>query len=492
MKKFTWLLCVFFLMLSLSCRHDDGGDSDISGESSINDFVWKGLNSWYYWQKDVPNLADQAFSSENAYQSFLTDKEPDDLFYSLLYNYGTTDRFSWIVEDVDELLQQFSGISKSSGMDVSLGYKTSGKELVGIVNYVIPDSPADQAGVKRGDVIAEVNGASLTVDNYSSLFSDHFTMGIAQSVSVTSAGVITSGIAKTLTINAAVIEENPVAFYKTFDENGKKIGYLVYNGFRSNYNDELNTAFGKMKQDGVTDLILDLRYNGGGSVETAVALGQMITGQFTGSPYVLLDFNDKHSKYNETYKLEEKVTKYDFINGQTQATGEESINSLHLSKVYVLTSSGTASASELTINGLQAYVDVVLIGGRTYGKFVGSITLYDSPKNDFLSYDNRNKSHNFAMQPITFAYYNANRDEHPSAGITPDYSVSFFDYLGTLGAFGDTSDIALSKAIQLITGHSRAARTTVKNYPAIAQPFFGSTKTFRKFGTELYQEHPLR
>ena len=498
MKKFSWALWMLILMtVVVSCRHDNDNDNDtetpVKVDNSINDFVWKGMNSWYYWQKNVPNLSDTAFPSEKNYQSFLQGKEADALFYSLLYQYETTDRFSWIVDNVDELLGQFSGISKSSGMDFSLGYKKSGsQDLVGIVNYVIPSSPADKAGVKRGDVIVQINGATLNVNNYRGLIADSFSVGMAENVSVNSSGVETSGISKTATITSVVLEENPVAFYKTFDEGSKKIGYLVYNGFQSNYNDELNAAFGKMKQDGVTDLILDLRYNGGGSVETAVALGQMITGQFTGSPYVFLDFNSKHEKYNDVYDLSKNVTKYDFVNGQTSEVGQEAVNSLNLNKVYVLTSGSTASASELTISGLQAYINVVLIGDETYGKFVGSITLFDSPKNDFLSYENRNKSHNYAMQPITFAYYNANRTPHPVEGIIPDYKVSFFDYLGKMGDFGNTSDTALAKALQLITGQARATRSSEQLYPTIPQPFFGSSKTFKKFGTELYQEHPLR
>ena len=104
---------------------------------------------------------------------------------------------------------------------------------------------------------------------------------------------------------------------------------MVYNGFKSNYNDELNAAFGTMKADGINELILDLRYNGGGSVQTAVALGQMVTGQFTGQPYVKMEFNQKKSQYNSTDNLESTVKTYSFSNGQTTPTGEQNVNSLN-------------------------------------------------------------------------------------------------------------------------------------------------------------------
>lgn len=453
----------------------------------INDFVWKGMNSWYYWQKNVPALADNAYPTTAAYAAFINGKTPDKLFYSLLYDYGKTDRFSWIVSDVNSLLAEFSGVSKSSGMDYNLYYKDSSKTtIVGIVNYVVPGSPAETSGIRRGDILIGVNGIDITNSNYTQLASDQFKVTVAQNVSLAS-GFTYNGT-KEYSVTSTVLEENPVAFTKVIEAGTHKIGYLVYNGFRSNYNDELNAAFGAMKAAGVTDLVLDLRYNGGGSVETAVALGQMVTGQFTGSPYVIMDFNDKHNKYDSTDPFEAAVNIYDYANGTTTKTRTENANSLNLNKVYVLTSHGTASASELTINGLKAYINVVTIGDETYGKFVGSITLYDSPAQDFMSYDKRNTSHTWAMQPITFAYYNGKHENQPTGGIVPDYQISPFAYFGTMKNFGDTSDVALAKALQLITGSGKYITPEVRyNVP---DAFVASRKTMTRFGTEVYLEHP--
>ncbi len=482
------LLIIVGLLLIVSCnRGDDEPTAPSETADPINNFVWKGLNSWYYWQKDVPNLAD-SFGRSGQYASFLNGKTPDNVFYSLLYNYPNTDRFSWIVSDVDALQQQFSGISKDSGMNVSLFYKDSGNvNVVGIINYVVPGSPAANAGLVRGDVVSEVNSAPLTTNNYRQLFDENFTVTIANSVSVTSTGVVTSGEKRKVSVTAVVLQENPVAYYKKFEVNGKKIGYLVFNGFQSVYNDELNAAFAQMKTDGVGDLVLDLRYNGGGSVETAIALGQMVTGNFTGSPYVIYDFNDKHNQYDETSVLKSSVNTYTFANGQTQSTGPQNINSLNLNKVYVLTSRGTASASELTIKGLRAYINVVTVGAETYGKFVGSITLYDSPGSDYTSDNSRNTSHKWAMQPIVFSYLNGKREANPSnGGIAPDYAIDSYSYFGTLKEFGNTSDLALSKAIELITG-VRLNRMATERAPfSLNNDFVGNSKTLKKFGTELY------
>ena len=477
---FNALVLIVLTGSIVSCERGD--DFPISDqEKQVNTFIWKGLNSWYYWQDDVSLLKRNYFWAK----PIIYTQEPEPLFYSLLYNYETVDRFSWIVDDADALLAQFSGVSKSSGMDMSLYLKDSGNtNVVGIINYVVPDSPADLAGLERGDVISGVNGSNLTVSNYTSLFDDSFSITIAESVSASSSGIVTSGEAKNVTINAVVLEENPIAFSSVIEEGDKKIGYLVYNGFRSNYNDELNTAIGELKAAGITDLILDLRYNGGGSVDTAVGLGQMITGQFTGKPYVILDFNSKHDGYDYTATLSKSMTTYDADGNET---GTQTINSLNLTKVYVLTSSGTASASELTISGLQPYIDVVTIGDETYGKFVGSITLFDSPNNDFTSYSARNTAHNWAMQPITFAYYNGVKDAHPTGGILPDYEIIPYQYFGTLAEFGNTSDPGLAKAINVITGVGKYKTDKVGFNRSKA--FVGSKKTLSKFGTELYLEN---
>lgn len=484
MKYTKYFLIIFgAFSIVLSCNRDD----DSQNNTTVNDFVWRGLNSWYYWQPNVPNLADNIGTNSSQYASIVNGKQPDQLFYSLLYNYNTqpkVDRFSWIVSDVNALIASFNGVSKSTGMDFSVFYKDGGQtNVVGIVNYVIPNSSAANAGIKRGDVISKVNNADLNTSNYTQLLSEQFSVTIADTVTQTSGGITTSG-GQNYSLTAAVVEENPVAFYKKFVENGKNVGYLVYNGFRSNYNDELNAAFATMKTDGIQELILDLRYNGGGSVESAVALGQMITGQFTGQPYVKLEFNQKHAQYNSTDNFSNKVKIYNFSNGQTTQTGEQSVNSLNLNKIYVLTSGGTASASELTINGLKAYINVITIGSETYGKFVGSITLYDSPKDDYLSYENRNKAHSWAMQPITFAYFNGKKDPNPTAGISASHAINSYSYFGVMQEFGNPSDPALSTALSLASA-KMASGSGFSPFKK-SKDFLGNRKTLTQFGTDVY------
>ncbi len=471
-KKYLPVALSGILFLTSCSRNDNVSDNNnpTTTPDQINNFVWKAMNSWYYWQPNVPNLADNISNNAKNYAALINNKTPDKLFYSLLYNYGTTDRFSWI-ENNNEIVQSSAKaeIQKTNGLDFTLYQKDAANiNRVALINYVLPGSPAALAGLKRGDVITKVNGNILTVNNSVDLFNTSYTVTIAATVQDTTTGIITTD-GNTISLTNTDIDVNPIAFYKSYPVKGKTVGYLVYNGFDSDYNDELNATFAQMKADGVNELILDLRYNGGGSVESALALAQMITGQFptanNASPYIYYDFNNKHNNEDGYDYLSDKVKIYSNVNHEQQFVRDEAVNSLKLSKVYILQSVGTASASELTIDALRKYISVVTIGYESVGKHVGSITLYDSPKTDWTwssgETDQRNKTHNWKIQPITFAYFNKDKDPHPTAGIIPQYVVNPYDYFNTIKEFGDVSDPALKKAMDLISG---TGKTVYKSF----------------------------
>jgi len=449
-------------LLFTACSKDSNSEATATTSNEINDFVWKAMNSWYYWQSDVVDLSDSKIASTAAYNNFINGKTPDALFYSLLYQRGTVDRFSWI-ENSNEIVQasKIAEVEKKGGFSYGIYPKdASNTNMVALINYIVPGSPAALAGLKRGDVITKVNGSQLTSSNYGQLENEQLTITLAASVQFTSSSMVTTDKAGTVTLTKADIDENPVAYYEKKVYGAKNIGYLVFNGFKSDYNDELNASFAKMKSDGINELVLDLRYNGGGSLETAVALAQMINGSFTNKPYVYLDFNNKHNSEDGYENLSEKVKIFNLVDNEPTFQREENINSLTLTKIYVLVSFQTASASELTIQCLKKYINVVTIGEETVGKFVGSNTLYDSPAYNYTSYANRNTKHKWQLQPITFSYYNKDKDVNP-ANITPDYEINPYSTFLNLVEFGNVKDPYLNKALELITGQTM--RTTAKN-----------------------------
>ena len=466
--KLKYLFNALFLTLVfISCSRDDNNDTGSTTKpDEINNFVWKAMNSWYYWQPNVPNLADSFDDNQTTYANFLNGKTPDKLFYSLLYQRGTIDIFSWI-ENNNEVVysSKIAEVEKSGGFDIGIYPKdNTNTTAVALVNYVVPNSPAALAGLKRGDVITKVNGSPLTLNNSDLLYNNQVTVTLAATVQLTSTGLITTDKTSSISITQADIDENPIAYYEKKVYGTKNIGYLVFNAFKADYNDELNAAFAQMKADGINELVLDLRYNGGGSLETAVALAGMINDSYSGSPYVFLDFNNKHNSEDGFDYLSNQMNTYSLVNNRPEKSGTQTINSLNLTKVYVLVNFQTASASELTVQCLKKYVNVVTIGYDTVGKFVGSITLYDSPAQDYTSYANRNTKHNWQLQPITFSYYNKDKDVNPEF-ITPDYEINPYSIFNNLTAFGDVRDTFLKKALELITGQSfRMGNTSTSSF----------------------------
>jgi C-terminal processing protease CtpA/Prc len=342
----------------------------IPEEIEINDFVWKGLNAYYFWQSSKPDLADTRFNSQATLNNYLAGfSNPENIFESLLLR--PTDRFSWIVDDYTVLENAFQGVTLNNGMEFGLvRYKTTTSNVFGYVRYVIPESDAATKGIIRGMVFSQIDGIQITDTNYSSLLNNNsYIIGLAD---FNDGDPIST--ATTINLIKSQLEENPVKITKVFDEvMGNKIGYLLYNQFSASFDAELNNAFLTFKNENITDLIIDLRYNGGGSVRTATYLGAMITGQFNEQVFSKQVWNEK---------VLTSVTPEYFINRFPNQINNgmitENINSVNLSTIYFIVSGSSASASELVINSLRSYIDVKLVGIKTVGKQEGSITLYDA------------------------------------------------------------------------------------------------------------------
>ena len=375
MKKINYLL-VAYLFLSftiLSCDKDDDPVREPIPESvdldfstlEVQDFIWKGLNLWYLWKDDVSSLSDSYLDNEQDYYDLLNSySEPDDFFESLLHLPVSVDVYSWIEDDYVKLENSFQGIIKSNGVKYQLTYESgSNSDLFAYINYVLPNSDASGKDIKRGYVFDAIDGEQLTVKNYKELINqDSYVMNFAE---LNGGNPISNG--KSVSLTQSQYTENPIYISKTLDVEGVKIGYLMYNGFDSGFEEELNDAFSQLKADGVTDLVLDLRYNRGGYSYMAIQLASAITGQFKGEVLKKDVYNLAIQQYYENNHSDWLVD--NFIDKVRDIEGKELgiISSLNLNTVYVLTSSETASASEVVISGLKPYINVVTIGTTTYG-----------------------------------------------------------------------------------------------------------------------------
>jgi hypothetical protein len=255
MKKFLKINCLLFLSLFLfqGCQIDkDDIIQPLAANVEVQNFIWKGLNQYYLWQPDVPNLADNRFANQTALDAFLVNyKVPEKLFDALRVA-KTTDRFSWMVDDYVTLEQSLQGTTKNSGVEFGLSqYSNGSNEIFGYVRYIIPDSDAASKNIKRGDVFTAVNGTPLTVSNYQSLLfgaNDTFTLNMAD---ISNNSIIPNN--KSVSLTKTVLAENPILVNKVISTGRNKIGYLMYNGFYAPYDTKLNDAFGYLKSEGITD-----------------------------------------------------------------------------------------------------------------------------------------------------------------------------------------------------------------------------------------------
>lgn len=410
----------------------------------VNDWIFEQMNIYYLWNNKLPKSPD--FSTK-----------PDKFFKSLLNTFDVNtnpdgDRFSWIQENYVDLLGSLSGVSSD---DIGFEYifvatNEARTQYYALVTYPKKGSDAFAKGIKRGRFITKIDGNDITNTNYRSLFSGigskTLTMGDwvldtnDNKYKIRPSGDVTIQMEKNFA-------EIPVYMDSVYTIDNKKIGYMVYNFFAADKGDAthsydrlLMNTLTSIKAKGATEMVLDLRYNGGGRVSTALALASaLVKDRSTSNVLVTAEYNAiVHAAYVKEYGANYNK---DYFIDKVQGTSI-TIPSLNLPRLYVLVTGGSASASELIINGLKPYMDVILIGETTYGKNVGSISLY---KKD----DNKNK---WGMQPIVVKYYNSAGKSDFTKGFTPNFEVDEFETL-RLVEFGNIEDPLLSVAINQITGN---------------------------------------
>ena len=420
--RFLFLIGLFFITL-VSCKDEDDSIAFREYDFEIEDFIWEALNTYYYWQDTVPDLADNRFNSQKSYASFLSqsNENQEQLFESLLFD---KDRFSWIVSDYTALENQLRRVYTTSGMILGLERIGESNDLFAYVRYVLPDSDAAVKNIKRGDLFLSINNEQLKMDNYRDLLSSDVELFSIQLAQISGQTVTPTGISVDLV--KAEIQENPIHIHKLIELNNAKIGYLMYNGFVADFDDQLESAFAEFQTQGINQLVIDLRYNRGGRTSSSIKLASMITGQFSGEVFAQTQHNDKLSSLNEDYLFE--------------ATAAQ----LKMDRLYVISSAETASASELLINGLSPYIDVILIGDDTTGKNVGSYSIYDWIDDE----GNRNPRHTWAMQPITLKIANSEGFADFENGLQADYRLQ--EDVANLGFLGEIDEPLLEKTLEVM------------------------------------------
>jgi carboxyl-terminal processing protease len=398
----------------------------LSENEYVNGWILDNMEFYYLWNDQIPNSPNKS-------------QEPDVFFESLL---SEEDRFSWIQENYEELLNSLQGVNKEAGYEFKLYREDASNEnVIAQVMYIKAGSPAASKDLMRGDIITHINGELITLSNYQSLLGQ-----IRENHNIKYKRGNANGIFEdkgTLSLITTEFAENPNFMHTVLEYPNHKIGYYVYNFFATGptqdseqYNDEMEDVFSDFKAGGITDLVLDLRFNSGGAESSTILLSSLIgTGIDNTKVFARRAYNDVLT----VAILDDPTLGSDFLvrNFDSKA---ENVGNLISGKVYVLTSNRTASASELLINSLKPYMDVFIIGDTTVGKNVGSISLYRP--NDLRN--------TWGMQPIIVKWFNSLNESDYDDGFLPDIADRDNDLV--ILPLGDPEENLLSLALAEITG----------------------------------------
>lgn len=411
----------------------DGSKNDPS-DGDVNLRMYQYMHNYYLWNGQMPTVTS------------IPDSDPYAFFSSLKYR---DDKWSVIVDEASDLIGSITNEGLSFGWGLSFWYMQDIGEIWAQVLYVHDGTAAASNNLVRGDLITRINGSPMTEDGSAT---DYRQLLYATSITVTATD-ISGGSAREVSMTAATTYLDPIIDYRVITKGASKIGYLFYSDFVKQSENDLKSVFSYFKGQGITDLILDLRYNGGGTSSTSLLLGSLI------APKTALDGNHIYSKleYNDTYSeylrgegvLEEYTI--DYLLKESDVP-----QNLNLPRVYVLTGSGTASASEQTIIGLAPYMDVYMVGGETHGKFVGGTVMPAKMSGGNMVPDRSTPMGDWCMYIMMFWYSNGEGYPGANVGLSPEAAYfaggkTVSESWNTIKAVGDESDAILADAINHIT-----------------------------------------
>jgi C-terminal peptidase prc len=380
--------------------------------SGKNLFVRDVMSDIYLWYREMPTVDPTSFASPEAYLEAIRYRTLDSTF-SYITSRAASDAFY------------------SDSQFIGFGLSTAINGLEMRVTQVFPESPASEAGLSRGDQIVEIGGRQVAALISSGEIGSAFgpsDVGVEADIAFANQA---DGRRDAHMIKRLVTIPT-VSLTRVYNLSGRRIGYIFFRNFVEPSYDALDTAFAELSTSGVHELVLDLRYNGGGLVNVAQHLASYIGGVRTeGQVFAEYFHNDKNTFRNRTIRFENKPQR------------------LTLDRLIVVTTQSSASASELVINALRPFMPVVVIGGTTYGKPVGQ---YATPFCDKL------------LAPVSFALRNADGKGDFFEGFAPDCTApDDIDH-----QLGDPEEGSLKEALTFATTSACSPRPfTLDQKPAL-------------------------
>lgn len=405
MKKLNWIAGLVMVVFWACEPNED--TLPVPPQQDVKKAIVESMREWYFWNSKLPTTIDLT--------KFATNEE---LLNGIIYK--PLDRFSYLTTQ-----QAFNNSFVGRNAGHGFGFAFTSDEKV-FISFVFDESPAGKDGWKRGWEITQINGKAIA-DYKTSTGGYDFKLGTSDpGISNTFTFKLPDGSTTTRTNVKAEYQSNSVLDQRVFTSGGKKVGYWAYQSFKATAglsptrSTEVQKSMEYFQGQGIQELIIDLRYNGGGSVAVAEQIcNYLIQASNSGKLMYTNKLNDMKSSSNTIRNFSK-------------------IDNLNLSRIVFITSRGSASASELIINNLDPYMDVVLIGDNTFGKPVGSFPL--------SSYNRVLKDNDVEVVPITFATANAQGKAEYFDGFPADFSVGDTPQY----PWGDTKDARLAAALQYI------------------------------------------
>ena len=386
--------------------------------------------SWYLWPDELPSLNAENFSSVDEVVNTVTSAVE-------------RDRFSfWLPRDIGEAFF-------FSGELVGYGGHVKFTDDAVIILFTHNNGAFADNNLQRGDRIVSIDGESvitLLEEAQANGLSDSSIFGAQQEgTSVTATVERLGGLSEQITLTSSTYSINAVIAEEVIPQGDSTVGYIAYSDFLDTSEPELEATFEQFKAAGVDQLVLDLRYNGGGSLSITAKLASWINGSFGGQLFTGTNYNDARADSDQDYFFDSFE------------------NSLSIQNLVVIATSATCSASEAIVAGFEPYINVTVVGQTTCGKPVGM---------NLFTFDN------VMLAPLTFQLSNSEGLLEYFSGISPDCSVADSD---TIHALGDSEEAMLSAALNyLSTGQCSAnaglakSSSQARGYSSLRSPAFSN------------------
>lgn len=447
MKKqwnFKALAAICCFGLFYSCTEETfntDGRNTTDEQYHANIFASSSLETFYYWNNEI--AADiKKLNPE-------TNTDPITTVNEIRYHEGDTevDKWTMLTDDFNSFNNSLEGISTTYGYQpITYLIDENTEQCISAIAYVYKDSPAEKAGLKRGDIIYEIDGKPLTVNNYTDLFySSQITLSLATYDATINTIVPTE---QTVTMQAVEMYENPILCHKTFDlGNGNKIGYLAYSSFDLTSIPELIEICKEFKAEGIKKLVLDLRYNGGGYVITENVLASMFAPQDVVDAREIFEKEDYNAILTQSgwSSVTRFTTTFDYESVGLNVSTEGA--NIGLEHIYALIGANTASASEALLGGLMPYIPITLIGEQSYGKYCTGLPLSSTELYEMFEKPAPSAIKNWGIYVMISIYKNSlNQTPCMPNGLTPDIKIKDDPMLPE--QLGDENELLLRTALE--------------------------------------------